>query len=64
MRRRSFRKLFAPAEDHRGRRADRRFRPGSELRGSSEPVRLEKLEGRVLLTVYHTINLENCMISG
>jgi hypothetical protein len=62
--RRSFRKLFAPAEDHRDRRADRRFRPGSELRGSSEPIRLEKLEGRLLLTARLTVNLENCMISG
>ena len=59
MRRRSFRKLFAPAEDHRGRRADRRFRPGSETGGSSEPVRLEKLEGRVLLSTNLTVNLEN-----
>lgn len=64
MRRRLFRKLFAPAEDHPGRRADRRFRPGSDLRGSSEPVRLERLEGRVLQSVYRTVNLENCMISG
>lgn len=64
MRLRSFHKLFAPAEVHRVRRADRRFRPGSELRGSSEPVRLEKLEGRVLLSVCRTVNLENCMISG
>ena len=30
MRRRSFRELFAPAEDHRGRRADRRTSPRVE----------------------------------
>jgi hypothetical protein len=64
MRRRSLRKPSAPAEDHRGRRADRRFRPGSELGGSGEPVRLEKLEGRVLLATHLTVNLENCMISS
>jgi hypothetical protein len=64
MQRRSLRKLFAPAEDPRARRADRRFRPGSDLGGSGVPVRLEKLEGRVLLNNRLTINLENCMISN
>jgi hypothetical protein len=34
-----------------GRRPDRRLRPGADLGRSESPVRLERLEGRVLLSM-------------
>jgi hypothetical protein len=43
-------RLFARTEGSPGRRPDRRFRPGSDLGGLEPPVRLEKLEQRMLLT--------------
>jgi len=45
-------RLFARTEGGPGRRPDRRFRPGSDLGGSEPPVRLERLEGRVLLSMH------------
>jgi hypothetical protein len=61
MRRRLPRKLFSNAEDRARRRPDHKFRPGSELSEPRESVRLEKLEGRILLS---TCAFHDCLISG